>query len=115
MTAPLVLVPLGRGEFIALEPDQLVAARARAQEILGPGWGADRGAGSTTQSPENLLTAEAMEGLTSVPATWFLEAARQGLIPHHTFGKYKRFELTEVRASTRFWSRAAQRAAGKAS
>lgn len=33
----LVLLPLGPGEYIALEPDQLTQARDRAREVLGAG------------------------------------------------------------------------------
>ena len=92
MTAPLVLVPLGPGEYIALEPDQLAQARERARGLLGAG---DRAAAPPTQSSE-LLTAEEMEERTKVKAAWYLEAARRGLIPHVRLGKYVRFRLGEV-------------------
>lgn len=112
----LMIIPLvGSGELLALTPMELAQARDRARAVLGPGWGADRGATATTQSPEKLHTAEAMEGLTSVPSTWFLEAARRGDIPHHRLGRYVRFDLAEVRDCTRYRGRAAQGAGEKAS
>ena len=99
----LVLIPFTPGEFLALEPAELSKARARAREI-GAGWTVD-GAVAATQSPERLYTAEGMEELTEVPATWFLEQARQGLIPHHRLGKYVRFRFDEVLACSRFRER----------
>ena len=71
MNAPLVLIPLGPGEYIALEPDQSAQARDRAREILGAGWAGSNAAAVTTQSPENLLTAEATQERTAAPASWF--------------------------------------------
>jgi hypothetical protein len=105
-----VLVPFGP-EFLALTPVELAQARDRVREILGPGWGADRAAAATAQSPEKLHTAETMEGLTGVKAAWFLEAARAGAVPHYKVGRYVRFNFAEVCDCTRFRERAAQRAA----
>lgn len=104
---PVVIIPLGSGEFLAFTLAELAQARDRAKEVLGPRWEADRGAAATTQSPENLLTAEAMEERTGVRAAWFLEAARAGTVPHYKVGRYIRFAFAEVRDCTRFRSKAA--------
>jgi hypothetical protein len=37
-----------------------------------------------------------MEAETGIPASWFLEQARKGRIPHIRAGKYVRFKLGEV-------------------
>jgi hypothetical protein len=77
-------------------------------------------AGTATATPHAepeklLLTAEAMQERTDVPAGWFLEAARAGAVPHHKIGRYVRFQFDEVIACLRFRSRADQgRAGGKA-
>jgi hypothetical protein len=55
----------------------------------------------------HLCTAEQMEASTGVPATWFLEAARAGTVPHHKIGRYVRFRADEVFSFTRFRGRAA--------
>lgn len=93
-SAPLVLLAFGPGEYIALEPAELAAARDRAREILGQG--PDNAAAATTQSSERLLTASEISSATGIPGPWFLEQARQGLIPHIKLGKYSRFRLSEV-------------------
>jgi hypothetical protein len=46
-----------------------------------------------------LLDAEGMERATSIPASWFLEQARQGNLPHVRAGKYVRFRLADVLAA----------------
>jgi hypothetical protein len=111
----LVIIPLGPGEFLALTPAELAQARDRARAVLGAGWAGSNVAAVTTQSPEKLCTAKEMEGLTGVPGTWFLETARGGAVPHHKLGKYVRFQIAEVLACSRYRSREAQGAGGKAS
>ena len=105
MSETLVLLPFGPGEFLALEPAELAQARDRAREILGEEWAGDRAAADTTQSPGSLHTAEEMEERTKVPASWFLEQARRGELPHHRLGKYVRFRFDEVLACSRFRER----------
>lgn len=79
--APLVLISFGL-EFLALTPAELAQARDRARAVLGAGWAGDRAAAASTQSPEKLLTAlEIAEATPGIPSTWYLERARQGLIP----------------------------------
>jgi hypothetical protein len=97
VTAPLVLVPLGPGEFIALEPDQLAQARERAREVLGSGWGGDSAA-APSGAPEPLLTGEQISEVTGIPAPWFLESARRREIPHVRLGRYPRPRFQRCRA-----------------
>ncbi len=52
------------------------------------------------------MTAEEMEERTKVPATWFLDQARQGNVPHHRLGKYVRFMPSDVLVCSRFRERA---------
>ncbi len=106
MNEPLMLIPFGPGDYLALSPTELAHARDRAREILGAGWAGDRAAAATTQSPDPLLTAEQISEATGVQAAWFLEQARRGEIPHVRLGKYRRFVLGEVVESARFRERA---------
>ena len=101
----VLIIPFAPGEFLALTSAELAQARDRAREILGAGWAGDRAAADTTQSPGSLHTAEEMEKRTKVKAAWFLEAARQGAIPHHKLGRYVRFDFGEVLACSRFRER----------
>ena len=55
--------------------------------------------------PERMATRPsiyARERRTKVKAAWYLEGARQGLIPHHRLGRYVRFKFDEVLACSRF-------------
>jgi excisionase family DNA binding protein len=97
----LVLVPLG-DRFLGLTGEEFKAALARGRLLDGT---TTTPAGANGDAPECLLTAEEMEKRTKVPATWFLEAARRGEIPHVRLGKYRRFQLDEVLACSRFQER----------
>jgi hypothetical protein len=89
--APLVLVPVG-SDYLALTHDQFLAARALAQNLTH----ATAQPQPTTNDQEPMLTAEQMQDKTGVPASWFLEQARQGQIPHYKFVKYPRFRMSEL-------------------
>jgi hypothetical protein len=45
---------------------------------------------------EELLSAEQLETRTSVPASWWEQAAREGRIPHRRIGRYVRFKFGDV-------------------
>ena len=77
--------------FLALTEDQFKEALARGQEIMGGEL-----VNSKSEQTEKLVDAEGANKLTSIPASWFLEAARQGKIPHIKAGKYVRFRMEEV-------------------
>ena len=90
--------------------EEFKAALERGRELVGstataPPLGGNGDGGA-------LLTAEEMESLTAVKSAWFLEGARAGTVPHYRIGRYVRFDLAEVRDSTRFRSRSGQRVAG---
>ena len=97
----LVLVPFGN-KCLALTRDQFREALELGRELVGP---TATPPGANGDAPEHLLTAEGMEALTEVPATWFLEQARLGRVPHHRLGKYVRFKFDEVLAVSRFRER----------
>lgn len=85
-----VLILLG-SEILALTQEQLAEARQRGQELLPV---ANSSLGGVHE--DTVLDAEGMEGRTGIPASWYLEQARQGKIPHIRAGKYVRFRLGEV-------------------
>jgi hypothetical protein len=51
-----------------------------------------------TEAPESssVVDAKKMNEMTGIPASWFLEKARQKEIPHLSFGKYVRFNPSDV-------------------
>ena len=85
-----VLIPFN-GVWLALTTEQFRVALEQGQALMG--------VPATATAPpaeEKVLDAEGMERETAIPATWFLEQARQGKIPHIRAGKYVRFRLGEV-------------------
>jgi hypothetical protein len=98
----LVLVPFG-DRFLGLTCEELNAALERGRELVEGATATPSGANG--DASEYLCTAEEMEKRTKVKAAWYLEGARQGLIPHHRFGKYVRFRFDEVLACSRFRER----------
>lgn len=98
----LVIVALG-AQCLALTQDQFREALERGRELIEGITATPSGANG--DAPEHLLTAEGMEALTQVPASWFLEQARRGELPHHKLGKYVRFRFDEVLACSRFRER----------
>jgi hypothetical protein len=89
MNEPLVLIAFGGG-FIALTLAQLAEAENRAREIM-PSPSAQ-----AATLAEEVATAEQMAERTSTPASWWLEAARKGTVPHLRIGKYPRFVVREA-------------------
>jgi len=86
-----VLLPFGT-TWLVLSPDQFRQALRQgqvfansAQELQQPPTTEDR-----------IADAAAMEALTGIPRTWFLEQARRGNIPHIRAGKYVRFRPCDV-------------------
>ena len=85
-----ILIPFGDA-WLALTLDQYQAALTRGREIVPvtenvPG----------VPTAEEILTAEGMEERTGIPASWWLETARKGEVPHLRAGKYVRFELART-------------------
>lgn len=86
---PDVLIPFG-GVFLVLSQDQLQEAVKRGRELL-PSVSV-----ATVQQADTILDADGMKATTGIPASWFLEQARQDKIPHIRAGKYVRFRIGEV-------------------
>lgn len=90
MKDEIVLIPFGN-EFVAMTREAFQEGIEKGRHITG-----------ATASPENtkpipkLLDADQACELTGVPASWFLEAARQDRIPHLKMGKYVRFKMSDV-------------------
>lgn len=61
-----------------------------------------------------LLTAQEAAALLNVPPTWVLAEAREDRIPHVRFGRYVRFDATEVEAWWRERARGPWRNCGAA-
>jgi hypothetical protein len=88
----VLVIPFGNN-WIVLSPQQF-------RDALQRGQGLAEYAQNLQQAPagaeDRVLDAEGMEAATGIPATWFLEQARQRRIPHIRAGKYVRFRLSEV-------------------
>ena len=97
----LVLVPFG-DRFLGLTCEEFKAALERGRVLDGT---TATSSGANGDAPEDLCTAEEMEERTKVGATWFLEQARLGRVPHHRLGKYVRFRFDEVLVCSRFRER----------
>jgi excisionase family DNA binding protein len=52
---------------------------------------------SLLENPEFLKAPQVAE-LLSLPVSWVREQTRRGLIPHHEFGKYRRYRREEILA-----------------
>lgn len=97
-----VLVPFG-GEFLALSQDQLQEAVKRGRELIPPMPVA------AAQPADTIVDSDGMEAVTGIPASWFLEQARQGNIPHYRCPKYVRFGINEVLGTLKVQPRHADR------
>lgn len=85
-----MLIPLGDA-ILALSQEDFEKALALGRETVGTTDGE-----SAASAPEKLLDAAGMAEMTGIPSSWFLEAARQGRIPHVKAGKYVRFRMADV-------------------
>ena len=57
---------------------------------------ADRREAPALQAEEPLLTVEEAAKLLKVTPKWLYERTRKNAIPHHRFGKYIRFTMTDL-------------------
>lgn len=85
-----VLIPFN-GTLLALTSDQFIEAQHAAREICPV-----TASVSTSTEPSELLTAEQLERLTSVPASWWEQAARERRVPHARIGRYVRFRFSDI-------------------
>lgn len=85
-----VIIPFG-SEYLVLSHEQFEEARRRGRELMPPDIGS-----APVPEPAEILDAGGMETRTGIPASWFLEQARRGTVPHLRAGKYVRFNLSEA-------------------
>ncbi len=83
----MVIVPFGSA-VLALNDADFEEALTRGREIVP--------AASPSATAPQIVDAAGAEAATGVPASWWLEAARRGDVPHLRLGKYVRFDLTKV-------------------
>lgn len=89
----VVSTPIGT---IALTKEELSTARTRAASLLNDPMSTPKD--DQVSRPTTLLDARAIAELFDMDPTWFLTRAREDRIPHIQFGKYVRFNPTEIRA-----------------
>jgi hypothetical protein len=83
------------GVWLSLTVEQFEGARVAAQDFV------PAATATTVASSAELLTAEQLEQRTSVPASWWETAAREGRVPHRRIGRYTRFLFAEVEQAFR--------------
>jgi excisionase family DNA binding protein len=81
---------------ISLTVDQLITAQARAAELLQEISPMRTELGA---SPSRLVDATEAAAALGIKSSWLLARAREGRIPHVKLGKYRRFDLADVRAA----------------
>ena len=89
----LIIIPFGN-ICLALSQETFKKAVTLGQEVMGIAQ-----APSSTSDTEKLLDAEEAGTVAGIPASWFLEAARQERIPHIWAGKYVRFRMSDITAA----------------
>ena len=85
-----ILIPFG-DDILALSRELFEEALGRGHELMP-----NRIRQAPTQTTDEILDADGMEKRTGIPASWWLENARRGTIPHLRAGKYVRFALTDA-------------------
>jgi hypothetical protein len=95
-----VLIPLGPIGTLLLTREAYEAALAAGAAL------ATSPEPSRAAAPPNLMSAEAMEAATGVPASWFATQARERRIPFRKLGRYVRFDFAEVMDSEAMQRRA---------
>jgi hypothetical protein len=88
MSSP-VLIALG-SEFLLLTFEQFQEALQRGRALV------PQASEPVTRELDEILDADGMAEKTQIPASWFLEQARQYKLPHLRVGKYVRFEVAKV-------------------
>jgi excisionase family DNA binding protein len=88
-----VLVPLPDGRWIALAREVFEAALE-----AGTALSAAAATPHSAQNAEALLDAEQAAARLGVTARWLEDSARAGIVPHHKFGRFIRFRVSDVAA-----------------
>ncbi len=87
----LIIIPFG-DIILALDAEQFELAVQRGREFEVK----HNGKPNQGHEPEQIVDAEGAYKATGIPASWFLEAARQSKIPYIRAGKYVRFKLGDI-------------------
>jgi excisionase family DNA binding protein len=90
-----ILMALPDGRWLVLDQKTFVAALAAGAEFAMPK------AQKMEAAVDELLTAEQIACRLKLPISWIEEATRQGRLPFHEFGRYRRYSLPEVMEATR--------------
>lgn len=89
------LIPLSDGRWLALDHDTFMSALASGDELTRP---APPGRKETA---DELLTATQIADRLKVPRSWIEAATREGRLPYHEFGRYRRYSLRDVASATK--------------
>ena len=94
--ADRVLVALPDGRWLSLAREVFDAALVEGTETIGasPSF-------SATSAHELLVDASQAATQLGVTARWLEDCARAGIVPHHKFGRFLRFRVSDVAAH--FW------------
>jgi excisionase family DNA binding protein len=85
-----IVVPLADGRWLALDRESFEGALVAGAEFALPKQP------SSWKPAEELLTAEQLAERLRLPQSWIEEATRQGRLPFHEFGRYRRYSLPAV-------------------
>jgi excisionase family DNA binding protein len=90
-----MLVCLPDGQWIALTVEAFHAALAEGVKLTATP------APSQSATDEPLIDADQLSAVLSVPVSWIEQKAREGKIPSHQFGRWRRFRRSEVESAVR--------------
>jgi excisionase family DNA binding protein len=85
-----ILIPLPDGRWLVLDRETFEAGLAAGAEFARPNQH------SAGKPVDELLTAEQVAERLKLPQSWVEEATRQGRLPYHEFGRYRRYSLPAV-------------------
>jgi excisionase family DNA binding protein len=91
----LIIITLPDGRWLAFNRGVFQAALAAGAEFAGPPQTA------SSKTVNELLTSEQVAERLKLPQSWIEEATRQGRLPCHEFGRYRRYSLTAVLEAAR--------------
>src|SRR5438874_444628 len=92
--ADRVIIPLPGVGTLVLDGETYQAALAAGRALSGA-------LSAPAAAPEPLLDADQAAAQLSVTARWLEDMARAAIIPHHKFGRWLRFRVSEVAAHCR--------------
>jgi excisionase family DNA binding protein len=93
--ADRIAVPLPDGRWLALTPETLREALEAGSALMTPQNG------NALRTDEPLVDSDELATLLKVPAGWFEQKAREGVIPSLEFGRWRRFRRSEVESAVR--------------